>query len=45
MLETEREGESERGRRASERENSELRTLLLKDRDFRQLPILTICPC
>ena len=37
----EREGGEERGR---ERER-ELRTLLLKDRDFRRLPILTICPC
>ncbi|WP_419583879.1 hypothetical protein, partial [Thiolapillus sp.] len=26
-------------------QNSELRTLLLKDKDFRHLPILTICPC
>ena len=32
----------EGGRRERERE---LRTLLHKDSDFRQLPILTICPC
>ena len=34
-------GQTERG---SERER-ELRTLLLKDKDFRHLPIFTICPC
>ena len=28
-----------------ERENSEFRTLLLKDRDCKNFPILTICPC
>ena len=31
-----------RPRRERERE---LRTVLLKDRDFRHLPILTMCPC
>ena len=37
-----RDSERERER---ERESSELRTLLHKDYDFRQLPIFTICPC
>ena len=37
----ERERVREREREKSERER-ELRTLLLKDRDFRRLPILTI---